>query len=161
MASQTALVLEKKGELQIREIDLVHELGPDDVEIAIHTVGVCGSDVHYYTHGRIGPFIVEEPMVLGHEASGTITAVGDNVTHLKIGDRVFDSEGFLGASWLMRFSKVKDQDFFSACSSIRHSRQKPSASFEASAIVSTASGAPPVTLTLPLTLTMPLRVISF
>ena len=46
------------------------------------------SHVHYYTHGRIGPYVVEKPMVLGHEASGVITKVGKNVTHLNVGDRV-------------------------------------------------------------------------
>ncbi|MBZ9842155.1 NAD(P)-dependent alcohol dehydrogenase [Mesorhizobium sp. CA5] len=83
-----ALVLEKKGELTLREIALPQDVGPDDVRIAIHTVGVCGSDVHYYTHGAIGSYIVREPMVLGHEASGTIVEVGANVTNLKVGDRV-------------------------------------------------------------------------
>ncbi|MBZ9818293.1 NAD(P)-dependent alcohol dehydrogenase [Mesorhizobium sp. CA4] len=83
-----ALVLEKKGELSLREIALPLDVGPDDVRIAIHTVGVCGSDVHYYTHGAIGSYIVREPMVLGHEASGTIVEVGANVTRLKVGDRV-------------------------------------------------------------------------
>lgn len=83
-----ALVLEKKGELALRDIDLPLEVGPDDVKIAIHTVGVCGSDVHYYTHGAIGSFVVREPMVLGHEAAGTVTAVGANVKNLKVGDRV-------------------------------------------------------------------------
>lgn len=83
-----ALVLEKKGELSLRDIDLPLEVGPDDVKIAIHTVGVCGSDVHYYTHGAIGSFIVREPMVLGHEAAGVVTAVGANVKSLKVGDRV-------------------------------------------------------------------------
>lgn len=83
-----ALVLEKKGELALRDIDLPLEVGPDDVKIAIHTVGVCGSDVHYYTHGAIGSFVVREPMVLGHEAAGTVTAVGANVKGLKVGDRV-------------------------------------------------------------------------
>ncbi|SCW81042.1 D-xylulose reductase [Ancylobacter rudongensis] len=83
-----ALVLEKKGELSLRDIDLPLEVGPDDVKIAIHTVGVCGSDVHYYTHGAIGSFIVREPMVLGHEAAGVVTAVGANVKNLKVGDRV-------------------------------------------------------------------------
>jgi D-xylulose reductase len=63
-------------------------LGPHDVRIALRTVGVCGSDVHYYEHGRIGPFVVRAPMVLGHEASGVITEVGSEVTHLKVGDRV-------------------------------------------------------------------------
>ena len=83
-----ALYLEKTGVLSIREFDLSEPLGPDDVRIKIHTVGVCGSDVHYYQHGRIGPYVVTEPMVLGHEASGTIVEVGRNVTHLKPGDRV-------------------------------------------------------------------------
>lgn len=88
MAKVRALVLEKQHELNLREIDLPLEVGPGMVRIAIHTVGVCGSDVHYYTHGRIGPFVVDAPMVLGHEAAGTVTEVGEGVTHLKIGDRV-------------------------------------------------------------------------
>ena len=81
-------MLERKGELSIREIDLPTELGPNDVKIKIHTVGICGSDVHYYEYGAIGPFIVKEPMVLGHEASGTVVEVGGAVKHLKPGDRV-------------------------------------------------------------------------
>jgi len=83
-----ALVLEKKNELSLREIALDEKLGPHDVRIAIHTVGICGSDVHYYTHGAIGPFVVRAPMVLGHEASGVIVETGAEVQHLQIGDRV-------------------------------------------------------------------------
>ena len=83
-----ALVLEKKMQLSLREIELPSHVGPHDVKIAIHTVGVCGSDVHYYTHGAIGNFIVKQPMVLGHEASGTVVEVGEHVKDLKIGDRV-------------------------------------------------------------------------
>jgi D-xylulose reductase len=83
-----ALVLERVGELSIRDIDLPTSMGDDDVRIKLHTVGVCGSDVHYYTHGRIGDFLVNEPMVLGHEAAGVVTEVGANVSHLKVGDRV-------------------------------------------------------------------------
>ncbi|MBW8729204.1 MAG: NAD(P)-dependent alcohol dehydrogenase, partial [Inquilinus limosus] len=83
-----ALVLERQRELSLREIDLPRSLGPGDVRIRIDTVGVCGSDVHYYTHGRIGPFVVKEPMVLGHEAAGTVSEVGPGVTSLKPGDRV-------------------------------------------------------------------------
>ena len=49
------------------------------MKVKIDTVGICGSDVHYYTHGRIGPFVVREPMVLGHEAAGTVVEVGANV----------------------------------------------------------------------------------
>ena len=83
-----ALVLEEKGKLSLRDFDLPNTLGRKDVRIKIHTVGICGSDVHYYTHGRIGHFIVNEPMVLGHEASGTVIEVGADVTHLAVGDRV-------------------------------------------------------------------------
>ena len=83
-----ALVLERQNELQIRDIELNAIVGANDVEVEIHTIGICGSDVHYYTHGRIGPFIVNSPMVLGHEASGTVSAVGENVQNLKVGDRV-------------------------------------------------------------------------
>jgi D-xylulose reductase len=80
--------LEKQHQLTMRDIDLPMEVGPGVVRIAIHTVGVCGSDVHYYTHGRIGPFVVDAPMVLGHEAAGTVVEVGEGVTHLRVGDRV-------------------------------------------------------------------------
>ncbi|MFD0708895.1 NAD(P)-dependent alcohol dehydrogenase [Photorhabdus akhurstii] len=83
-----ALVLEKAGQISIQDWEAPEIVGENDVEIKIHSVGICGSDVHYYQYGRIGPFIVEKPMILGHEASGIITAVGKNVTHLKIGDRV-------------------------------------------------------------------------
>ena len=83
-----ALVLEEKLKLSLRDIDLPLEVGPRDVKIAIHTVGVCGSDVHYYTHGRIGPFIVKQPMVLGHEAAGTVVEIGSDVKSLRVGDRV-------------------------------------------------------------------------
>jgi D-xylulose reductase len=88
MTTKNSLVLERRGELALRPIDLPTELGPDDVKIAIHTVGVCGSDVHYYTHGRIGPFEVKAPMVLGHEAAGTVVEIGERVTTLAVGDRV-------------------------------------------------------------------------
>ncbi len=83
-----ALVLEQKGVLQLRDIALDETLGPHDVRIGIHTVGICGSDVHYYQHGAIGPFVVRAPMVLGHEAAGTVVEAGSAVTTLQAGDRV-------------------------------------------------------------------------
>jgi len=83
-----ALVLERTRELALRDIDLPQAVGPGDVRIKVHTVGVCGSDVHYYVHGGIGPFRVDAPMVLGHEASGTVVEIGSDVTHLRVGDRV-------------------------------------------------------------------------
>ena len=83
-----AIVLERKGEISIRDIAIEETLGPRDVRIAVRNVGICGSDVHYVQHGFIGPFVVREPMVLGHEASGVIVEVGAEVASLQVGDRV-------------------------------------------------------------------------
>jgi D-xylulose reductase len=83
-----ALVLEEKLRLSLREIEPPKQMGPGDVLVRIARVGICGSDVHYYKHGRIGPFEVKQPMVLGHEAAGIVTAVGPEVNDLKVGDRV-------------------------------------------------------------------------
>ncbi len=93
-----ALVLERVKQLAIREIDLPEELGPHDVRIAIRSVGVCGSDVHYYLHGAIGSFVVRAPMVLGHEASGQVVEAGSRVPHLKAGDRVCMEPGIPDAN---------------------------------------------------------------
>ena len=83
-----ALFLDKQESLSVRDVSLPQDLGVNDVRIKITNVGVCGSDVHYYLHGRIGGFVVNEPMVLGHEASGTIIETGAAVKYLKVGDRV-------------------------------------------------------------------------
>ncbi len=83
-----ALVLEERGRLVLREFPVPQKMGPRDVRIRTHTIGVCGSDVHYYTHGRIGPFVLREPMVLGHEASGIVIEAGSEVSGLRAGDRV-------------------------------------------------------------------------
>lgn len=64
------------------------------VLLEMGSVGICGSDVHYWTWGRIGDFIVKEPMILGHEASGKVVKVGKNVTNLKLGDRVAIEPGY-------------------------------------------------------------------
>ena len=63
-------------------------IGPDDVLIKVQSVGVCGSDLHYYRAGAIGDYKVEYPFILGHEAAGVVAGVGQNVTTLKEGDRV-------------------------------------------------------------------------
>jgi L-iditol 2-dehydrogenase len=60
----------------------------DEVLVRVGSVGVCGSDVHYYKHGRIGSMIVDGPLVLGHEVGGTIVAVGGAVDPARIGERV-------------------------------------------------------------------------
>lgn len=60
----------------------------DEVLVQVASVGICGSDVHYYEHGRIGPYVVQAPLVLGHEASGTVVGVGADVDPARIGQRV-------------------------------------------------------------------------
>lgn len=63
-------------------------VGDEDCLVAMRRVGICGSDVHYWQHGRIGDFVCDGPMVIGHESSGEVVEVGKNVTNLKPGDRV-------------------------------------------------------------------------
>lgn len=60
----------------------------DEVQIRIRGTGICGTDLHYFSQGRNGMFIVKTPLVLGHEASGIVSAVGSNVTKFQLGDRV-------------------------------------------------------------------------
>ena len=59
-----------------------------DVLIRVETVGVCGSDVHYYSTGRIGSQIVQYPFIIGHEAAGTVKATGNKVTRVRVGQRI-------------------------------------------------------------------------
>lgn len=85
-----SLVLEEKLRLSLRDYPIEREetMSAHDVRIKLHTVGICGSDVHYYTHGGAGIFQVKAPMILGHEASGTVVETGAAVKSLKVGDRV-------------------------------------------------------------------------
>jgi L-iditol 2-dehydrogenase len=62
--------------------------GPRDVLVEVRSVGVCGSDVHWYEHGRIGDLVVRAPLVLGHECAGQVVAAGAEATKHAIGDRV-------------------------------------------------------------------------
>ena len=80
-------VLRGVGDVAVEERP-VPEPGPGDVLVRIGSVGVCGSDVHYYGHGRIGPYVVDRPLVLGHEAGGEVVAVGAGVHSLTVGQRV-------------------------------------------------------------------------
>lgn len=77
------------GAQDLRLVDeAVPELGPLEVRLRLGAGGICGSDLHYYTQGRVGAFAVREPLVPGHEASGVVDAVGAAVTRVKPGDRV-------------------------------------------------------------------------
>jgi L-iditol 2-dehydrogenase len=77
----------KQGSVELGSAP-VPTLEADQVLVQVAAVGVCGSDVHYYQHGKIGPYVVEHPLVLGHELSGRITAVGADVGADRIGERV-------------------------------------------------------------------------
>lgn len=60
----------------------------NEVLVKVDSVGICGSDVHYYQHGRIGDFVVEGDFILGHECAGEVVEVGSSVKNLVVGDRV-------------------------------------------------------------------------
>ncbi|KAL2835839.1 chaperonin 10-like protein [Aspergillus pseudoustus] len=83
-----SLVLEKVQSLKFQDRPIPELRSPYDVLVAVKFTGICGSDVHYWQRGSIGPFIVERPLVLGHESSGIITQIGSKVSTLQIGDRV-------------------------------------------------------------------------
>ncbi|MCW2588287.1 MAG: theronine dehydrogenase-like Zn-dependent dehydrogenase [Mycobacterium sp.] len=82
-----AAVLVGSGRIEVEERPVPNP-APGDVLIRVSSVGVCGSDTHYYREGRVGSFVVDGPLVLGHEAAGTIVGVGDSVDSGRIGQRV-------------------------------------------------------------------------
>jgi L-iditol 2-dehydrogenase len=85
--SNRAAVLHEPGDIRIEERP-TPEPGPREVLVEITSVGVCGSDVHYYEHGRIGSHVVRAPLVLGHESAGRVVALGDGASKHAEGDRV-------------------------------------------------------------------------
>jgi L-iditol 2-dehydrogenase len=90
--------------------------GPHDVLVQVASVGVCGSDVHYFEHGRIGSHVVEAPLVLGHEASGVVVDVGASVTRLAVGQRVSVEPGVpdfsCGQCLAGRYNLCEDMRFY-------------------------------------------------
>lgn len=82
-----AAVLVRPGEIAIEQRP-VPAPAAREVLVEVASVGVCGSDVHWYEHGRIGDLVVRSPLVLGHECAGRVVAVGGGVTKHAIGDRV-------------------------------------------------------------------------
>lgn len=85
--SNRSAVLHAPNRLTIEDRP-VPEPAPGEVLVRVGAVGICGSDVHYYEHGRIGPYAVEAPMVVGHEAAGVVVAVGPGVSSDRVGDLV-------------------------------------------------------------------------
>jgi L-iditol 2-dehydrogenase len=86
-AENRAAVLYAPGDVRVEDRD-VPSPGEREVLVEIAAVGVCGSDIHYYEHGRIGSFVVREPMVLGHESAGRVVALGPGASKHAVGDRV-------------------------------------------------------------------------
>ncbi len=82
-----ASILKSQGDMAMETLPLPQP-DADQVLVQVAAVGVCGSDVHYYEHGRIGPYVVDHPLILGHELSGRIAAVGSAVDPARIGRRV-------------------------------------------------------------------------
>lgn len=83
-----AIVLHKALDLRIEEADVATP-GPGEVQVKMAIGGICGSDLHYFQHGGIGDSIrVKQPIVLGHEVSGHISALGEGVENLAVGDLV-------------------------------------------------------------------------
>ena len=82
-----ACVLHAEKDLRIEAVP-VTEMRDDQVRVRIGAGGICGSDLHYYLHGGFGVVRVKQPIVLGHEVSGTVEAVGARVTRVKPGDRI-------------------------------------------------------------------------
>lgn len=85
--SNFAAVMSELGRIDVKDIG-DPELGPRDALVRIEAVGVCGSDTAYFTVGRVGHYVVDGPIVLGHECAGEVLAVGDGVTRVSVGDRV-------------------------------------------------------------------------
>ncbi|MGF3056704.1 NAD(P)-dependent alcohol dehydrogenase [Microbacterium sp. YY-01] len=86
MANRAA-VMPDLGRIEVRSV-AEPEVGPREAVVRIDAVGVCGSDTAYYEVGYIGDWRVEAPIILGHEAAGTVLAVGAEVTRVRVGDRV-------------------------------------------------------------------------
>jgi L-iditol 2-dehydrogenase len=84
-AEVAVMVAPGKIELEERPVPVP---GPGQVLVEVSAVGVCGSDIHYFMEGRIGDFVVEAPLVLGHEAAGVVRGLGPGVHGLEVGQRV-------------------------------------------------------------------------
>ncbi len=86
-SASVAVVIHAAKDLRLENRD-VHDVGPDEILIAMRAGGICGSDLHYYNHGGFGAIKLRQPMVLGHEVAGEIVKVGSSVQGLHLGQLV-------------------------------------------------------------------------
>src|SRR5664280_1169009 len=83
-----AMMLTGIRNMEMKEIPEPFIVNPDDVKIRMSVVGICGSDIHYYTQGQIGSQKVEYPFTVGHEGAGVVVETGKNVTKVKPGQKI-------------------------------------------------------------------------
>jgi len=93
-AMMKAAVLHGVNDVRVQEMPRPELVAPDYCVVKIDACGICGSDVHFFRHMKIGHFVVESPLILGHESAGTIVEVGAEVKSLKVGDRVAIEPGW-------------------------------------------------------------------
>ncbi len=87
MMKNRAAYMTGLNKMEIRDIEMP-KLREKDVLVKLEYVGICGSDVHYLEHGKIGSFVVDGDFILGHECAGTVVEVGTGVQNLRVGDKV-------------------------------------------------------------------------
>lgn len=82
-----AAVMDRPLSIEVKQV-LIPEPKSDEALVKVHCIGICGSDVHYYEHGKIGRYEVKQPIILGHELAGEVVQVGSAVSNVVVGDRV-------------------------------------------------------------------------
>lgn len=82
-----AAIMDRPLSIDVRKVDIPVP-GDNEALVKVHCIGICGSDVHYYEHGRIGRYVVEKPIILGHELAGEVVQIGKHVKNVSVGDRV-------------------------------------------------------------------------
>lgn len=120
MNSQPAVVLVQKGQLEIQERTVPEVEDPHYVKVEVMATGICGSDIHFYREGAIGPFVVRSPMVMGHESSGVVVEVGDKVTQVAVGDHVAIEPGVPS-----RYSEETKAGQYNLCPHMRFAATPP------------------------------------
>jgi len=83
-----AMMLTGIRQMEMMDVPEPQIVNPGDVKIRMTVVGICGSDIHYYTRGNIGTQVVQYPFTVGHEGAGVVTEVGRNVKRVKPGDSI-------------------------------------------------------------------------
>jgi L-iditol 2-dehydrogenase len=110
-----AAVLHAANDLRVEDVP-VPSIGPEDALVRVRACGICASDVHYFVHGRIGQYVVEEPMIVGHELAGDVVAIGPGVRGLAVGTRVALEPGVTCGRCQMcksgRYNLCPDVSFF-------------------------------------------------